>query len=454
MFEGISSSFNNIFSSFGMKKSISEGDINKAVKDIKIALLESDVAPQTVSDFLEVLKPKLLGQNVIKSTSPVQTIIKITQDLITEILGNDFIPLSKTEGKLNIILMLGLQGAGKTTSSAKLAKYLEKNGSKTLLASLDTRRPAAQKQLEILAQQNNLNSLEIIENQNTLDICKRAITFGQQNGFNFLILDTAGRQNIDEELMNELTEVCKLSSPCEKLIVLDSLIGRQSLEIVKAFATSVSGLTGAILTRAESDSRGGVALNLKQSLSCQARFYGTGEKIDDLEEFYPERMASRMLDMGDIVSLVEKAKAAIEEKEAEKMQKRLEEGKFDLEDLLIQIRGLKKLGGISAVIKMIPGASKLSGMIDDNKKKEIERQEAIILSMTIKERRNPDLIIKSTGRKNRIVKGSGTTLLELNKMLKQFSKMKEMLSMAKNGKGDLSSMLGGANFNDIKKMFN
>lgn len=429
MFSSIASKFNNIFSSLSSKKIITEEDVEKSVREIRVALLEADVSLEIVKKFITNLKAKLVGEGVIKSVSPAQMIIKITQDEITQILGNEFIHIKTSDTLPTIIMLVGLQGAGKTTTAAKLGNYLKKKQFKPFLASLDTRRPAAQKQLEILCHTNNLESLSIIEGQQSLDITKRAIEEAKKRGCDFLILDTAGRQQVEEDLMSEISEIQKLAKPSETLMVIDAMIGRQSLDIAKRF-NEVTPLSGVVLTRTEGDTRGGVALNIRESIGCPIRFYGTGEKVNDFEEFYPDRIASKLLDMGDIVSLVEKAKEQIDEKEMLAMQKKLEKGKFDLDDFLKQLQGLKKMGGLAKMMSFIPGASKLQGFMGEGRQKDLEKQEAIILSMTKKERRKPEIIINSASRKERITKGSGTTLLELNKLLKQFGKMKEMFSKA------------------------
>ena len=445
MFKSLASKFNDIFSSLS-NKTITEEDIEKAIKEIRIALLEADVALDAVKSFIASLKEKFKGEEVIKKTNPVQTIIKLTQDQITEILSQNHQDLKQKSGLLTI-MMVGLQGAGKTTSAGKLALKLKKEGKKVLLASLDTRRPAAQEQLEILAQRVEVSSLPIIKEQNAVEITKRAMESAKD--FDVLILDTAGRNELEEELMLELEEVKGIAKPDEILLTMDALFGRQSLALAQAFNDRLD-ISGVILTRMESDTRGGIAFNIKYSLNKSIKFYGTGEKMEDFESFYPERIANRILDMGDVVSLVEKAKEIIDAKEAEKMQKKLEKGKFDFEDFLSQIKGMRKMGGLGKIMSFIPGASKFSGLIDDDKQKEIYKQEAIILSMTLRERRNPALL-QNNSRKSRIAKGSGTKLIEVNKLIKQFEMMQKMFG--KFGKIDQSTLSNNANLDDLMKMF-
>jgi signal recognition particle subunit SRP54 len=445
MFKTLASKFNNIFSGFS-NKVITEEDIEKAIKEIRIALLEADVSLDAVKSFVSDLRDKLIGEEVIKKVNPVEMIIKLTQDLITKILSENHEGLKFNSG-LTVILMVGLQGAGKTTSAGKLALKLFSEGKKVMLASLDVRRPAAQIQLKMLAEKAGVLSLPIIEGQGAIEITKRAIHEGRN--FDVLILDTAGRNELEEDLMLELEEVKTFSNPKEVILTMDALTGRKSLEIANAFNERI-GISGVILTRMESDTRGGVAFNVKHSLKKPIKFFGTGEGLSDFEEFYPERIASRILDMGDVVSLVEKAKATIDEKEMEAMQKKMAKGKFDFEDFLLQIKSLKKMGGLGKIMSFIPGASKFGGMLDDTKQEQIYKQEAIIFSMTLKERRNPALIANSNSRKIRIANGSGVKLIEVNKLIKQFDQMQSM--MGKFGNMDKSALANLKNPEDLMKM--
>jgi signal recognition particle subunit SRP54 len=447
MFKALASKFSDVFSSL-TNKVITEEDLEKAVKEIRIALIEADVALESVKSFTSSLKEKFIGEDVIKKTNPVQMVIKLTQDEITDILASNHEGLKQTSECL-FIMMVGLQGAGKTTTAGKLALMLKSQNKKVLLASLDVRRPSAQQQLELLAKRTGVESLPIIANEIPLEITKRAML--QASKFDVIILDTAGRSELEEELMQELQEIKNLSKPQEILLVMDALYGRQSLNLAKAFDEKLS-LTGTILTRMESETRGGIAFNIKHSLKKPIKFYGTGEKMEDFEEFHPERIANRILDMGDVVSLVEKAKNVIDEKEAEKLKQKMEKGKFDFEDFLKQIQGLKKMGGLSKIASFIPGASKFTDMLESgNKQEEIYKQEAIILSMTSKERRNPALIINSGSRKSRIAKGSGMRLIEVNKFIKQFEGMKKMMESF--GKIDKSALEKTKNVEDLMKMF-
>jgi signal recognition particle subunit SRP54 len=449
MFKAIASKFNNIFSGLGAAKIITEEHLEKAVREIKVALLEADVALDSVKEFTKSLAEKFKGETVLKSINPLQAIIKMTQDEITNILSQNHELLQLRSKGVNVILMVGLQGAGKTTTTGKLASKLSESGKKVLMTSLDVRRPAAQLQLKILGENISVTTLEIIEGENVLEITKRAMEKARREEFDVLILDTAGRNELEEDLMEELEKIKKMSDPIEILLVIDALQGRQSLNIATGFHERLK-LTGVIITRMESDTRGGVAFNVKFSLKLPIKYYGSGEKMQDFEDFYPERIASRILDMGDVVSLVETAEKIINKKDAEAMQKKMEKGNFDFEDFLSQIRGLKKMGGFSKVMSFIPGASKFSGMMGSEKLEQIYKQEAIILSMTAKERKNPQMIANSHSRKYRIANGSGTRLSEVNKLLKQFEQMKKMLGKF-NGM-DKSMLENMKNPNDIMQM--
>lgn len=449
MFKALASKFNDIFSSFSSTKAINEEHIEKAIKEIRIAFLEADVSLEATKSFTSSLKEKLLGEDVIKSTTPGQMIIKLTQDEITRILAENHTPLKIESDTLNVILMVGLQGAGKTTSTGKLALKLKDKGEKVLLASLDVRRPAARLQLQMLGEKIGVSSLPIFENEDAIQIAKNAMEAAKKGNYSVLILDTAGRTELEEGLMQELEKIKNITSPSEIILTMDALSGRKSLEVASAFDAKL-GLTGVILTRMESDTRGGIAFNIKFSLKKPIKYYGIGEKMEDFEEFYPERIASRILDMGDVVTLVERAKDAMDEIEMEKMQKKMEKGKFDFEDFLVQIKSLKKMGGLGKMMSFIPGASKLTGLLDEDKQNQIYKQEAIILSMTPKERKKPELLLSSYSRKHRVANGSGVKIIEVNKLLKQFETMKTMFG--KIGKMDRSKLESIANADSMMKM--
>ncbi len=436
MLDNITKNIGKIFDTLAGKKFIGEDDLNLVMREIRVALLEADVSLAIAKDFIEKVKQEALGQQVVKSVSAGQMIVKIVHDELVKLLGSEKSEINFNTKPPAIVMLVGLQGAGKTTSAGKLAlRFKNKLGKKTLLASLDTYRPAAQQQLEILAQKVAADSLPIIANENPLQITKRALLEAERLGSDALILDTAGRTAINEELMAELVAIKNLAKPHEILLVVDSLIGQDALNIAKIFHEKLQ-LTGIILTRLDGDGRGGVALTMKASTGCPIKFIGVGEKLEELEEFDPARIASRIVGMGDVVSLVEKAQEVFDQNEMEKAAKKMQKGQFDFEDLLSQIRNTKKMGGIASIIKFLPGAGKIREQMDKmgDFESEIKRQEAIILSMTKKERRNPDCLILSSSRKRRIATGAGSTIQEVNRLLKKYKQMKMM--MGKFGKID------------------
>jgi signal recognition particle subunit SRP54 len=416
-----------MFDRLRSKGVLTEADIDQAMRDIRIALLEADVALPAVREFIAGVKEKALGADKIKGVSTGHNVVKIVNDELINILTSDEQKLNLSSNPPAVVMMLGLQGSGKTTSSAKLALYLRKNmKKKVLLASLDVYRPAAQKQLEILGKELGIDSLEIVEGQKPLEITERALKAAKIGLYDVLILDTAGRLHTDEDLMNELIAVKKLSNPVEGLLVVDALTGQDAVNIGKEFHLKV-GITGAILTRVDGDARGGAALSMRVVTGKPIKFIGVGERLNEFEEFHPERAASRILDMGDVLSLIEKASTIIDEEEAKKLEKKLKKGDFDLNDLLAQIKNMKKMGGITSILSMIPGMGKvkqqLAGVEMDDKV--FAKQEAIIYSMTKKERSDPKII--NAARKIRIAKGSGTQVQDVNKLLKSFAEMSNMM---------------------------
>ncbi|CAK6537149.1 MAG: signal recognition particle protein [Candidatus Midichloria mitochondrii] len=432
MFDYLSKSLGEIFEALKKKGVLTESDINTALRKVRIALIEADVALPAIKHLIEQIRVKALGTEVLSSITPGQMIIKIVHDELVSMLQSD-----KTNLKLNyptpiVFVMVGLQGAGKTTTTAKLALHLrQKYKKKVLLASTDTRRPAAQKQLEVLGKQINIETLPIAEEDTALQITNRALSEAKSGNYDVLIVDTAGRLGIDEELMLELNEICQIAQPQEVLLVADCMIGQDSVNVAEAFNEQVS-LSGIILTKTEGDARGGAALSMKFITGCPIKLIGVGEKVNDLEEFKAESIASRILNMGDIISLVEKMKDIVDEKESEKLAKKLQKGRFDMNDLLAQLKTVKKLGGVGSLIGMIPGFGKLKASAEQIKQGEemFKRQEAIIFSMTDFERRNPKLINPS--RKNRIARGSGTSIQEVNRLLKQYLEMNNMIKKMSN----------------------
>jgi signal recognition particle subunit SRP54 len=441
MFETLNDKFEKIVRGIRGKAVISESDLDATLREIRIALLEADVALLVVKDFIIAVKKNIIGKEVLKSIKPDQMIIKYVQDELVNILGSENQPLNIASSQLTKILFCGLQGSGKTTSVAKLANNLKSSSKKKiLLASTDIYRPAAQEQLKILAEQidvvffnHDLGSVE--------EIVKNSLEYAQNNLFDIVILDTAGRQVVDEKLMKELIEIEKIFSPQETLLVADALTGQDAANVAKSFSEAVT-ITGSILTRIDGDSRGGAALSIKSITNSPIKYIGVGEKIENFESFHPERIAQRILGMGDIVSLVEKAAENIDQDEMETLAKKMSNGNFDLDDFAKQLKQMGKMGGVSGILSMLPGVSKAQKLMAENKvsDKLINHQIAIINSMTKKEKAEPNLIKAS--RKIRISKGSGTRVQDVNKLLKQFLQSQKMMKRMKSmGKGGLPNDL-------------
>ena len=453
MFDSLSDKITQAFKKLTGKGTINESSLNDALREIRIAFLEADVALSATKTFIESIKSKALGKTVLNSVSPGQMVIKIVNDELIRFLGSDNYEINLKSKPPVVILMAGLQGSGKTTTSAKLANRLINKQKKTvLMASLDVYRPAAQEQLQTLGNQNKIETLEIIKNQSPLEIALRAKDKAEKENFDILILDSAGRNHIDKKMMDEIVNVSKKVSISQILLVVDSMAGQDAANIAKSFSQKLD-LSGIILTRVDGDSRGGAALSMKTITDKPILYMGVGEKIEEFEEFHPDRIASRILGMGDVVSLVEKASEEIDEKEAETLQKKLIRGKFTLTDYAKQLDQITKMGGIQSLLKYLPGMDKLKNNVDSSidKSKLIESQKAMISSMTKKEKNFPDIIKAS--RKIRIAKGSGTTVQELNKLLKQFKKMSQM--MKKFGKNkNMESIMNSSqfkNFNTLMK---
>ena len=438
MFDNITNSLSKVLNAFSGKKFISEDNLNEAMREIRVALLEADVSLAVVKEFINKIKGEIIGKEVIKNVSPGQMIVKIVHDQLVELLGSKKSEINLEKKPPIILMMVGLQGAGKTTSCGKLAYFLrtKHNKKRILLASLYTWRPAAQHQLEIVAKQAEVDSLEIIDGQKPAEIAKRAIKQANDYSYDILILDTAGRTHIDENMMAEAVEVQKIANPDETILVVDALTGQDAINIANSFKEKL-GIDGVILTRIDGDSRGGVAITMKMPTGCPIKFLGSGEKITELEYFDPERIASRILGMGDIVSLVEKAAEILDEEELKKAEAKFRKGHFDLNDLLAQIKNMKKMGGLGGLLKFLPGAGQIKEQLSNPKvEKEIKRQEALINSMTPKERSKPDLL--NSSRKRRIALGAGCTIQDVNSLLKKFKQMQKM--MGKMGKMDQNSI--------------
>jgi signal recognition particle subunit SRP54 len=448
MFENLTSRFEEIFSSLKKAPSLNESQVDEGLRKIRQALLEADVALPVVKELIKNIKPKAIGQEIIKSTSPGQMIVKVVFDEIVKILGDTRAELNLKAVPPVCLMLVGLQGSGKTTTAAKLAKYLEKNNKKkSLLVSLDIYRPAAQEQLNVLGEKNSIQTLPIVKGQLPLDILKRAMNAATLSGVDVIIIDTAGRTQIDLSMMSEIKEIKNLSNPTETILVADSLTGQVAVNVAQEIKKTVD-LTGIILTRVDGDGRGGAALSMKFATDTPVKFIGTGEKISQLDIFYPDRIANRILGMGDVVSLVEKASQDLDKENIKKTEENLKAGLFSMDDYLSQLRQMKKMGGMEGVLSMLPGVSKIKKQMDQANVDEniIKINEAIILSMTKEERSNPKIINNS--RKKRISIGSGTDSATINKLLKQFKMMTNM--MKKMSKGDPKEGLPPEIFNQLK----
>lgn len=446
MFESLTDKLSGVFARITSRGVLNDKDIDEAMREIRVALLEADVALPVVKDFVARVKEEARGEKLVRSIQPGQLVVKIVHDELVKLLGAEDGGLNLNVVPPAVILMAGLQGSGKTTSSAKLAKMLGKNR-KVLLASLDVYRPAAQEQLEQLARQIGGHSLPIVNGEKPLAITGRALETAKKGGFDVLILDSAGRLHIDDALMEELQAVKKLASPAETLLVADAMMGQDACNVAREFNEKL-GVTGIVLTRIDGSSRAGAALSMRMIAGVPVKYLGTGEKTDEMEEFHADRIAGRILGQGDVVSLVERAIEKVDREEADKMAARMMKGKFDLEDLLSQLRQIQKLGSLGGIMGMIPGLSKFKNQIADAGIGDalIKKQEAIILSMTKAERKNPDIIKAS--RKKRIAAGSGVEVHDVNKLLKQYEQMASMMKKMGRGGGfgGLASMMKNVPF--------
>ena len=452
MFENLTNKFEGILEKFKKSPSLDEGQVDDGLRLIRQALLEADVSLDVAKEFINNVKPKVLGKEILRSTAPGQMVVKIVYDELVNFLGDKNQEINLKSNPPLSIMMVGLQGSGKTTSTAKLSKFLEKNNKKKIMmASLDIYRPAAQDQLKVLGEQNNIQTLPIIEGQTPTDICRRALTAANLNGSDVIIFDTAGRTQIDLQMMSEIKQIEEVIKPTETILVADSLTGQVAANVAKEFGNTVK-LTGIILTRADGDGRGGAALSMKHVANVPIKFLGIGEKIENFEIFHPDRIANRILGMGDIVSLVEKAAQDIDEEKLKEAEETLKKGQFSLDDYLTQLRQMKKMGGIEGVMSFLPGVSKLKSQMDQAgvDEKIITQNEAVILSMTKQERDNPKIINGS--RKKRIANGSGTDIATINKLLKQFKMMSDMMKKMSKGntKGLMDKGLPPELFNQLK----
>ena len=472
MFDSLSDRLGGVFDRLRGRGALTEADVRQAMREVRIALLEADVALPVAREFVEKATEKAIGQNVLRSVTPGQQVVKIVNDALVEMLGGDDpegAALNLNVAPPAIVMMVGLQGSGKTTTTAKIARRLSKGGGmsgekpkRVLMASLDVNRPAAQEQLATLGTQVEVATLPIVQGQQPVDIARRAVQAAKLQGFDVLMLDTAGRLHVDQALMDEMRAVADVAQPQEILLVVDSLTGQDAVNVATNFSEQVP-LTGVVLTRMDGDARGGAALSMRAVTGKPIKFAGVGEKMDALEAFQPSRVAGRILGMGDVVSLVEKAAEAIQQEDAERMASRLAQGKFDMDDLRAQLSQMRRMGGLGALAGMIPGMKKAqqamaSGAVDE---KILLRMDAMITSMTPKERGKPELI--NAKRKIRIAKGSGTTVQDVNKLLKMHQEMqtamkkikkmggiKGMMAMlGKGGMGGLGNALGGPDLGDM-----
>ena len=449
VFEALSGKLTGVFDRLRTRGRLSETDVLEALREVRLALLDADVALPVVRDFITKVRERAVGAEVIDSVSPGQQVVKIVNDVLVDALGGaGAVALNLNAASPVPILMVGLQGSGKTTTSGKLAlRLLKRDRKKVLLASLDTQRPAAQLQLETLAKQAGVGSLPIIPGQTPLEIAARAMDTGRREVYDVVILDTAGRLSIDEALMAEVQAIRAATNPAETLLVVDAMTGQDAVNTAKAFNDAL-GVTGIVLTRMDGDARGGAALSMRAVTGAPIKFSGSGEKLDALDEFHPERVAGRILGQGDVVGLVERAAELVDEEEAEKLARKMAKGTFDLEDFATQLKQLNKMGSIQSIIGMLPGAGKIQAALDASGKgaqldpKMLKRQQAIISSMTRAERKNPDMIKAS--RKKRIAAGCGMTVQDVNRLLKQFDDMSTMMKrMTKMGqKGLMRQGLG------------
>ena len=431
LFSSLSERLNHIFSKLTKHGKLTELEIKEAMREIRVALLEADVNYSVVKDFIAKVSALAVGEEILKSLTPTQQVIKIVRDNLIELMGGDNQKLNVSPKPPTIIMMCGLQGSGKTTMAGKLALKLKKEGKKPLLVACDIYRPAAIEQLKVLGKSIQVDIFER-GTQNPVKTTKEAIAYAEKFSLDTVIIDTAGRLQIDEKLMQELKEIKKAINPTEILLVIDAMIGQEAVSVSTAFNDALD-VTGVILTKIDGDTRGGAALSIRSVIGKPIKFVGVGEKLTDIEPFYPDRMASRILGMGDVLTLIDKAQEAVDEKTAREMERKFRENSFDLNDYIEQVNSLKKMGGLKSVLSMMPGlGGKLKQIEEQIDEKALERNKAIIQSMTAKERANPDIINGS--RRQRIAKGAGVSVSDVNQLIKQFNQSKEMMKMMKNPK--------------------
>ncbi|MCW3835684.1 signal recognition particle protein [Sphingomonas canadensis] len=439
MFDSLSERLGGVFDRLRGRGALSEADVRTAMREVRVALLEADVALPVARSFVDKITEAAVGQQVLRSVTPGQQVVKIVHDALVDMLGPETAELELAVTPPAVVMLVGLQGSGKTTTTAKLGRLLKSQGKKVMMASLDVNRPAAQEQLAVLGTQTDVATLPIVAGQQPVDIARRALSAAKLQGFDVLMLDTAGRLHVDQALMDEMKAVAGIANPAEILLVVDSLTGQDAVNVASSFSEQVP-LTGVVLTRMDGDARGGAALSMRAVTGKPIKFAGMGEKLDALEPFHPKRVAGRILGMGDVVSLVEKAAASIEQEDAERMAQRLAKGKFDMNDLRAQLGQMRRMGGIGALAGMIPGMKKAQAAVDQvGGDKVLLRMDAMITSMTPKEREKPELI--NAKRKIRIAKGSGTTVQDVNKLLKMHQEMQTAMKRIKK-MGGLKGLMG------------
>ena len=432
-FESLSDKLQNVFKNLRGKGRLTEADVKAALKEVKMALLEADVSFRVVKQFISAVQERAVGQDVMNSLTPGQMVIKIVNEELVNLMGSETTEIHlKPANEITIIMMAGLQGAGKTTTTAKIAGKLKAKGRKPLLAACDVYRPAAIKQLQINGEKQGVPVFSMGENHKPADIAKAAVEHASKNDQNVVILDTAGRLHIDEDMMNELVEIKEAVEVHQTILVVDAMTGQDAVNVAGMFNDKI-GIDGVILTKLDGDTRGGAALSIRSVTGKPILYIGMGEKLSDLEQFYPNRMASRILGMGDILSLIEKAETQVDEEKAKELSQKLRKAEFDYNDFLDQMNQIKKMGGMSSIMGMMPGMGQMKDVEVDEKA--MDRVEAIILSMTNKERTNPDLM-KNASRKQRVAKGAGVDISEVNRIVKQFDQMKKMMKQ-------LPGMMGG-----------
>lgn len=432
IFEGLSEKLQNAFGKLRSKGKLTEEDVKLAMREVKMALLEADVNFKVVKDFIKVVQERCIGEDVMKSLTPGQMVVKIVNEELTALMGDVQSKISFSSKSPTVIMMVGLQGAGKTTTSGKLAGYLKGQGKNPLLVAGDVYRPAAIKQLQVVGEKLDIEVFTLGDKVSPVDIAKAALEHANKNKNDLVIIDTAGRLHVDEVLMQELKDIKSVARPQEILLVVDAMTGQDAVNVAESFDTAL-GIDGVVLTKMDGDTRGGAALSIRAVTKKPIKFVGMGEKLDNIEPFYPDRMASRILGMGDVLTLIEKAQSSLDMKKAKELEAKMRKNEMDFEDFLNQLEQIQKIGSIDKIMDMIPGMGGMKAQMGDMEKgkKELKKTKAIIQSMTVKERRNPSIL--NASRKKRIARGSATTVADVNRLIKQFNEMKKMMKMFQSG---------------------